>query len=319
MRFGPHILRQFAHGGRPSIVDHIRVAREASAAHNFTMNAGQVFLAGPRNMKVTIMDSEIDELHQYMLSPSGLSPSGHDSPEFTLIAHGTYMDNPWGGNAAAANQLIREELNICRRSGIAGLVVHLPKRDIATVVAGLGGLFEGGHDRGVHGAMHGSEITQPLIYLETPHFKQCAGSSTSYVQVDEILDLFRHIREGPDRRLSKTGFCFDTAHLWSGGVDISTTEGARGWLRALKDGEDLLPTDHCMMHLNDEVHALGSGLDKHERLTGGKIWKRYRSNPGQCGLKEFVRFAAKENIVAILERKPIAAIYEDYGIINRLK
>ncbi|MFX0122851.1 MAG: deoxyribonuclease IV [Candidatus Hodarchaeota archaeon] len=77
------------------------------------------------------------------------------------------------------------------------------------------------------------------------------------------------------------GMCFDTAHAFSSGYDISTPEGLNEVIDTLEDilGKEKLK----MIHINDSKGRLGSGIDHHEHIGKGyigiKCFRELMQNP----------------------------------------
>ncbi len=290
--FGPHVDRVHAGGpGRPPLLAHIRAARAAALAADFDARAFQVFLAGPRNFSVTLRPEEAEELRPF-LAGAGLF----------VVAHGTYMDFPWGDSPYPA-RFIRDELALCARAGVAGLVVHLGKTPPAAVEARLPSL-----------APPPGGAAPPRLYLETPAVKP---ENSFYETPEKLAVLFRAVRK-VDPGLVGFGLCVDTAHLWSSGVDLRSYEDASGWLRRLEAVAADIPPDRIIFHLNDSFDARGSGRDEHAPLLRGKIWGEYADRPRQSGLAAFVDYAVDNRTPTILERKPKEELLGDYAAIARI-
>ncbi|MHA2245789.1 MAG: deoxyribonuclease IV [Candidatus Hodarchaeales archaeon] len=65
------------------------------------------------------------------------------------------------------------------------------------------------------------------------------------------------------------GICFDTAHAYSSGYNISSPEGLNEVIDSI---EELLGKDKLkLIHINDSKAALGSGIDHHEHIGKGCI------------------------------------------------
>lgn len=315
--FGPHVDRVHAKSsGRPSITEHIRAARASAAAVDFDARVFQVFVAGPRNLAMTMRPEEADELKKYLDGASagagagagagasagagaGTDAGANTKPRLAVVAHGTYMDFPWHGKPHPAH-FIRQELEMCARAGIFGLVVHLGKPPIAEVMKYIPRLI--------------SAERETLIYLEVPHVKP---ENSHYETPEKLAALFREIRT-IDKTLCRFGLCIDTAHLWSCGVDLQSFEDGEDWLRRLEAVADVIPPDRIIFHLNDSLDTRGSGIDHHAALLEGKIWGEYKDQPAQSGLAAFVNYAVRNNIPTILERKPPEALLGDYAVIERL-
>jgi len=289
--FGPHVNRSHAKKKktRPSIADHILAAKQEAAEVDFSARAFQVFIAGPRNMTVSLKDEEITELRALLDRRADL----------VVVAHGTYMDYPWHGSAVAA-KFIRRELEICERAGITGLVVHLGKPGIDEVMEHLPQLVV--------------PACEALIYLEVPHV---LPANSHYETPEKLAALFSAVRQ-VDPALCHFGLCIDTAHLWSCGVDLGSFEAAEEWLRRLERVADVIPPDRIIIHLNDSHDARGSGVDHHAPLLAGKMWGEYATRPRQSGLAAFVDYIVRNGIITILERSPQPALLDDYTALERL-
>ena len=82
--------------------------------------------------------------------------------------------------------------------------------------------------------------------------------------VEDIADIMNHI-DNPQF----IGMCFDTAHAFASGYDISTSEGLHEVFDKI---DDLLGKEKVkIIHLNDSKGALDSGIDHHEHIGKGKI------------------------------------------------
>ena len=291
--FGPHVNRDRTGDekkGRPSIAAHIRVARAAAAEADFRVRAVQIFVAGPHTRTMTMRPGEADELKAYLADT-----------RLVAIAHGTYMDFPWNG-APHSIRFIREELDMCSRAGISGLVIHLGKPGTEEVVKHLPRL-----------APNGSGA--PVVFLEIPHVKP---DNSLYETPEKLAALFRAVR-AHDPDLCRFGLCIDTAHLWSCGVDLRTFESAEDWLRRLEAVAPVIPPDRIIIHLNDSKCDRGSGLDRHAGLFQGKIWGDFGDRPRQSGLAAFVDYIVRHDAVALLERgSSTDLLLDDYAMIERL-
>lgn len=287
--FGPHVNRVHAKGKRPSIVQHIAEVRRDAKEHGFKAEAFQIFVAGPRSLEITLSEKESEQLAAYIKKEN-----------IRVVAHGTYMDSPWGGNAYLA-KFIRTELALCSKSNISGLVVHLTTAPVDAVMEYLPRLV--------------TLINNVVLYLEVSHVKPY---HSHYETPKKLAVLFAAIRKQLDKNLNTFGLCVDTAHLWSSGVDIRSYKAAAAWIAQLDSVSGIIPPKAIMIHLNDSFDSMGSGLDHHAGLGKGSIWSEYKHNMKQSGLAAFVEYAVKNNITTILERKPAGALLDDYAEIYKL-
>jgi len=289
MLVGPHVNRYHAPGARPALADHIEAARkEALAEAGVSIRAAAVFVGGPKNRTITLQPAERASLRDYA-ARTGIR----------LIAHSSYAASPWQGDKDAA-RYICEELDVCHEAGISGLVVHLPKLPVASVMQHIGGI------RGPAGVR---------VYLETPAVRP---KESYYETPEKLAALFAEVRRELDPGLDRFGLCVDTAHLWTCGVDLQAYEAADAWLHRLEAVADVIPPAAVMLHLNDSLRPVGVGPDTHAGLAAGKIWEGYRDSLGASGLAAFADYARRHDTPAILERKPKELLKNDYLVLRRL-
>jgi endonuclease IV len=209
-----------------------------------------------------------------------------------VVAHCSYVTHAWKGT-----KHIHAEQRACQAAGISGLVLHLPKDlDVALL----------------------RDIVDPLspdviIYLETP-----ALVRSPYDSPGKLAQLYAAIRGlGVADRF---GFCVDTAHLWTSGVDLSSRESAEAWISAYEalQAAGQLPAA-LMLHCNDSGRPRGRGPDEHAPLCRGQIWSGYMESPADSGLAAFVAFAARTNAVLILERHDSHGLESDYELLLRVR
>ena len=89
----------------------------------------------------------------------------------------------------------------------------------------------------------------------------------------------------------RVGLCFDTAHAYLAGYDISTPEGLETTLDEIDElvGIKLIK----LIHLNDAKDKLDSRHDRHEHIGQGKI--------GLQGMKRIINHPKLRNLPFILE------------------
>ena len=281
---GPHVSRTWATGGpRPSITDHIEAARADASSHGVDAQVFQIFVAGPRQAKITLAPEERAELREYAAA------TGRQ-----VVAHGAYTDYPWHGNPAAF-KAIQDEIAVCEAAGVFGLVIHLGAPTPDEILPHLKKF----------------PPSTVLLFLENPHTKP---EKSHYETPEKLARLFEAVRT-VDPRLCQFGLCIDTAHLWSSGADIQGFEAAEDWLaRFERTG---IPADRVMFHLNDSHDDRGSGLDHHAPLLAGKIWKKYADCPQKSGLAAFVDYVVRNGCHAVLERGAEGNA-TDYHAVKRL-
>ena len=289
--FGPHVNRYHASGKRPGMAAHIKAAcGEAWATADFRVGAVAFFVGDTRELKINLHPDERAPLRE-LIQQTGLR----------ALAHSSYKAFPWNGNPAGA-AFICEELKVCQEAGVEGLVVHLPKNNVETVMKYIHRLIE-------------PTVKSVRVYLETP---AVVPSETYYETPAKLAALFRAIRK-VDPKLERFGLCVDTSHLWVSGNDMQSYEAADAWFKNLEDLAEDIPHDRVALHLNDSKTPRGHGPDEHAGLGLGKIWRDY-SIIGfeKSGLAAVVDYARRHRTPTILERQPKEALKLDYRILHAL-
>lgn len=297
--FGPHVKRNHAQA-RAAITAHIAAARnEAKKGCDFEIKVISLFVSDPQARKITLMSAEAKKLKEYL-----------SETKLEAIAHASYTSMPWTGDPAAAAAVVAE-LKVCAAAGIAGLVVHLPSEK---------------PEAGTDSKANTSATARVLKYLKRCHTETnvrlylemvaAKPARAAFNTAGKIKELFTAIRAKTDPTLRWTGLCIDTAHLWSGGVDLSSYDKAREWLSELEAISAVIPPNRIMFHLNDSAYGLGDGRDKHAPLMNGKIWEDYKQAPQKSGLKAFIDYIQKHNCPAIFERT--SGLDLDYAAVGEL-
>ena len=175
-----------------------------------------------------------------------------------IVAHGSYLVN-LAGKAALRHKsvaAVREDLNRCGRLGIEYLVLHPGSReDAATGID----LIADSLNRVLDTCRH----RRPKILLETTagHGRSIGGT---FEQLAEILDKAHRPR--------RFGICLDTCHVFAAGYDLRT---ARAWQRTRDQLDRAVGLDRVLaVHLNDSLHPLGSGVDRHAHIGHGQIGRK---------------------------------------------
>lgn len=129
-----------------------------------------------------------------------------------------------------------------------------------------------------------------LILLETP-----AGQGSQIAtSLEDFAKLYNMFSSKHKKRL---GICIDTAHIFAGGVDVSSDKLFKQYLR---DFNRLIGTKVIkLFHINDSQKPLNSHRDLHENIGQGYIFEKKIS----LSLKYLAKFASKHNIPLILETK----------------
>ncbi len=193
--------------------------------------------------------------------------------EKRCFAHAPYLVNPASGDPDLrdrSSELLVDQLERARLLGLAGVVVHPgahggdgPEKGLRRAAVALAAVLE----RAPEG---------PRLLLEVT-----AGQGT--VLGSSFRELGRLLEELPRDRV---GICWDTAHLWGAGYDLTTDEGWEDlWGEfTARTGE----TAPLLVHLNDTVVERGSRKDRHERIghgaLGAETFRRVVTDPRLAGV-----------------------------------
>lgn len=106
----------------------------------------------------------------------------------------------------------------------------------------------------------GVGVTQLII-------ETTAGQGSSLGHRLEQLAAILHLVDARER----TGICVDTAHVWAAGYDLRSEAGYRRFKYSIEQttGLDMLKA----FHVNDSKVALGSHVDRHEKIGQGTLGK----------------------------------------------
>jgi deoxyribonuclease-4 len=250
------------------------------------LNACQIFVQGPRNSKMSEMD--------YLAIKSYCKDN-----KINLYVHSSYIsvgifsvnsENCDTTKSKYAVHNILKQLIACDNLGARGLVVHLTKRTPDDIIETLRVLYPQIKD-----------FCTPLI-LEQPA-KKPDGNKT-YETPEMINVLTRAIME--EFTDLKWGWCIDTCHLWSAGIQLDKKKMTEKWL-----GSIAFPKKILLFHLNGGgVDIFGTGKDKHiipfssdDNIFGDDDDDREfnLTKIKKKSIWTFCQFAKKNNIDTILE------------------
>lgn len=258
----------------PPLGAHLSVAggtwRAVERAVELGCTALQIFTQAPgRWSGRTIPDDETERFRSEILA------AGLDG---VVFAHAPYLSNPASGDRWLRRRslaLVVNQLERARRLGLSGVVLHPGAHTGDGVATGL--------DRTASGLSEVFDATPhapPLLLEVTAGQGTCLGSDLH--QIGALLE-----RLPADR----TGVCWDTAHLWGAGYDLSTEPG---WERVWAEFRDATGRDRPdLLHLNDTDVELGSRRDRHQRIGFGRI--------GRDGFARIVRDARLRTVPMVLE------------------
>lgn len=203
------------------------------------LDAGQIFVSGPQSTKMNPMD--YDEIKAYC-----------DDKKINLYVHSNYMsvgifnvnnDNKETPKALSAIKNIVHQMEACDKLGSKGCVIHLSKKTPVQIVETLQILYK-----------IIKNFKTPLL-LEQPAKKP--DGELTYETAEKINNLSRLIMDTIPQL--NWGWCLDTMHLYSGGIELDDYKIAKTWFNELK-----YPTYIKLFHLNGgNIKQFNTGKDIH--------------------------------------------------------
>ena len=229
----------------------------------------QLFTRNPRGWRAAPLDLSQVELFRSTASKLGL----------TLVAHASYLPNLASPNEEVHRlslQSIQDELERCEALGIPYLVLHMGSH--------LGAGFETGFHRLVSACKTIMDKFEGKTMLLLENMSGQANSMGSKLQ--DIAKVLAAL--GNEDRI---GVCLDTCHLFQAGYELRSE---RALEKLFNEIEESFGIDKVkVIHLNDSKAAIGSGLDRHERIGKGYI--------GPNGFRNILRHRAFRRMPMILE------------------
>jgi len=280
------VATQAAANAKAKAVPRGRVRRTMLAAleHDVAelkLTAVQIYTHGPRSYRANRMNHEL--IRQFL-----------EKENVAMAVHGSYLtaglwnvdaDNFREAKRRAAVAHLKDQLETCEKIGAMGLVVHLPRKPVETVIEAL-------QVPSVKSVL--DECKVPIL-LEMVPVKDGSNSDKAYVTPDQINCLVDSL---DFLDASTWGICVDTAHLWGAGVDVTKAAQTREWLANIEHPEMIK-----LMHLNGSAKATwDSGRDEHYIAFGpdDDIWGAYGSPPRTPKAKAKAK-AKKSGVAPIIE------------------
>ena len=287
----------------------------------YEMNTVQIFVAVPRNynimtdfigesssvniknIRLLTSTNSISQINK-IIKNSNLNITNKQQKilqknlPITLFVHSSYMSHAWSKLPSQNKKIlnfIKKQFEISCKINAMGLVLHLPSTT--------------NFNKYEMKPFKWLSNMEKQIQIKTKN-KKCVllyetnsglAENVIYNLNPQILNKFNNI-------------VLDTAHLWSSGIDLAEPSYTKVFLKHLN------PKKVKLIHFNDNNHRFESGLDEHNSLFKGKIWKLYEvpnidvSKPltknimnklRQTGAYEIVKYAKKNKIPIIFERHKV--------------
>lgn len=224
------------------------IDRSVDRALELGCNTFQIFTRNPRSWSSRALDADEVEAFKEKRKQAGIGPVFGHMPYILNLA------SPEDLVYRRSIESLSEGLARCSILGIPMLVTHIgshlgagPEKGVARVANALNEVTSENED-GV------------MVLLENGSgSKNKVGSR--FDEIQKILAVARH----PER----VAVCLDTCHAFAAGYELRTLEGLR---KTLESFDEVIGFDRLkLVHLNDSVGELASGIDNHEHLGMGEI------------------------------------------------
>jgi deoxyribonuclease-4 len=236
MRFGFHISIA---GGFS------RVAERAELRGCETI---QLFSRNPRGWKYSPLGEKDIEEFRSSIKSSGLFP---------IFLHLPYLPNiasPKSKFYSRSIDSITMDLERAQQLGAQYLIIHIGHR------------MESSEDEAIEAVSQGinqafEKVKNPVILL----MENTAGQGTEIgYTFDQIKKIIERVHDH-----QRMGVCFDTAHSFEAGYDLSNKDGLE---RTLETFDQTIGLKRLhLLHLNDSKTPLGSRKDRHWHIGEGYI------------------------------------------------
>ncbi len=222
------------------------------------LTCAQIYTHGPRNSNENSFDAAM------------VKKSARRIP---IYSHSTYVSHPWKG--VKNHDHVRDQLESCRKLGLRGLVVHLPK-DQPMVVADTMELLN-------------DEI--PILLEMTSVAPHPTKTYETPQKIDDLVDILN------DYSIN-FGIVIDTSHIWAAGVDVRSYTGVKKWLTSIVNKDAIK-----MFHLNGTSVPLGGHRDIHiiPFAPEDLIWGSPRIPYERSGVRAITEFSRANGLPMIME------------------
>jgi deoxyribonuclease-4 len=225
----------------PRIGAHIHVANPLAEAIAMGAGAVQFFLGDPQGWKGPVIPG----------GDAAAIKAAYAAADMDIYIHAPYVINVATSNnriRIPSRKLLDQQLQAAASIGAKGLIVH-------------GGHVNAGVDFGEglenwRKAVERIERPLPMLIENT-----AGGDGAMARSLDAITQLWEAVTEAAGDDGESVGFCLDTCHANSAGIDLADVVDR---VKAITGRIDLV---HC----NNSRDPFGSGRDRHANITSGTI------------------------------------------------
>ncbi|HIH88494.1 TPA: deoxyribonuclease IV [Candidatus Bathyarchaeota archaeon] len=221
------------------------IDRSFDRATELGCSAFQIFTRNPRTWRSKELTTEEVRTFRCKHRSSGIG---------FVVSHMPYLPNLASPNETiykkSVDSLI-EETERCRELGIRYIVTHVGNHVGAGVEKGRTQLIEALGKAVDEGGL--------MILLEN------ASSSGNHLgsKFSDLSDIADAVGG------TRIGFCLDTCHAFAAGYNLTTEDGLKKTLHKIR--ETICFNKLKLVHLNDSVGVLASGVDHHDHIGLGHI------------------------------------------------
>lgn len=248
-----------------------KIYESLERAHALGCNTMQVFSRNPQRWRDNFLAAgDIEEFKRR-------NKAYNIKPVFVHIPYLINLASPNPRLYEASIEAYIEDILEASTLGVEYIVTHMGSHKATSEEAGLRRLIEA-----INRILNKTKNVKVGILLENT---AGSGSWLGYKFIHQKI-----IIEGIKQK-ERVGLCFDTAHAYLAGYDISTKTGLE---LALDEIDSLVGINLIkLIHLNDAKGTLGSKHDRHENIGKGGI--------GLEGMKNIINHPRLKNIPLILE------------------
>ena len=211
-------------------------------------NTFQIFTGNPRGWRSKELSQEEVDAFARKVKQHKLCP---------VFGHVPYLLNlPSPKEAVYSKSMhsLTSELKRCGRLGIPYLVAHLGSHLGAGKEEGLRRIT-----KAIDASLSNVEGDVMLLLENTAGTRNSIGSSFEEIEyIIDHIDVREHV-----------GTCFDTCHGFAAGYDLRTRRAVEDTVRKIDKTVGFERVK--LVHLNDSIGDLGSGIDRHEHIGMGHI------------------------------------------------
>ena len=195
------------------------------------------------------------------------------------------------------------DMIVGRKIGALGVVVHLGTRTLQGKLMSEKEAYTN-MKKSIHYILSKSPPIIKLI-LEVN-----AGQSNKIGRtIEEIAKIYNSLSMMDKKRV---GFCLDTAHLFTAGYHMNMIDGVQAYL--LEFNQKIGYKKIWVTHLNDSAAEFGSGIDRHQNLGKGYIYR----NDNWGALEIMVELLRKEKVPLVLETRKSSKYAYEIGLVRKL-